>query len=154
MSEATASIARSAARWLVAGLLQITAVPAPAEELGRLFLTTERRVALDRQRQFNIQETARETTEDATLSVSGIVRRSSGRDTAWINNAPQDPRAPDGSVQVQIDRTDPATASVATGEDKPARLKVGEALDRSTGETSSGIGEGRVVVKRGAAQQK
>jgi hypothetical protein len=43
---------------------------------------------------------------------------------------------------------------VAAGEDKPARLKVGEALDRSSGETSSGIGEGRVVVKRGAAQQK
>lgn len=147
---------RRAPRWLAAGLVLATAaVPATAaDELGRLFLTPERRATLDRQRQFNIQETVRETTADPTLSVSGIVRRSSGRDTAWINNTPQEPGAPGTGVQVRIDRADPATASVAAGEDRPARLKVGEALDRGTGETSSGIGEGRIVVKRGPAERK
>lgn len=142
------------ARRLAAALLLLAAAPAPAEELGRLFLTPERRAALDRLRQFNIQETARESVEDATLSVTGIVRRSSGRDTAWVNNAPQDVRDTGGSVQVQLDRRDPAAASVAAGEDPPARLKVGETVNRGSGETSSGIGEGRIVVKSGAGKPK
>ncbi len=154
MKAGMATSTPAAARWLAAGLVLIAAMPAAAEDLGRLFLTPERRVTLDRQRQFNIQETARETTEDATLSVSGIVRRSSGRDTAWINDAPLDVRSPRGGVQVQIDRANPATASVAAGEDTPTRLKVGEMLDRGTGETSSGIGDGRIDIKRGATRQK
>lgn len=137
---------------LLAGLLSAAALPAAAEELGRLFFTPERRAALDRQRQLNIRE-AQPVIEGATLSVSGVVQRSSGKTTAWVNNTPQD-ESSEGAVRVQVDRANPASATVAAGEESPARLKVGEAINRATRETSSGVGEGRITVKRESAKSK
>lgn len=136
-----------------AGLLCLAgaAPSAGAEALGRLFFTPERRAALDRQRQFNIQET-QQVIEGATLSVSGVVRRSSGRTTAWINNAPQDEAGAATGVRVEVDRANPSRTTVIAGEESPASLKVGEAINRSTRETTSGIGEGRIVVKGGGAK--
>ena len=138
---------------LLAGLLTVAAAapPAAAEELGRLFFTPERRAALDRQRQLNIRE-AQPVIEGATLSVSGVVQRSSGKTTAWVNNTPQD-ESSEGAVRVQVDRANPASATVAAGEESPARLKVGEAINRATRETTSGVGEGRISVKREASKQ-
>lgn len=136
---------------LLAAALLLPAAPAAAEELGRLFLTPERRAALERQRQLNIrEEEARVVEVGATLSVSGVVRRSSGRSTAWINDTPQNEKS-DTGVRVEIDRADPGRATVVTGEEAPARLKVGETINRTTRETSSGVGEGRIVVKGGKA---
>lgn len=126
-----------------------SAAPVNAEPLGRLFFTPERRAALERQRQLNIQET-RATIEGATLSVSGIVQRSGGRSTAWVNGAPVDEKST--GVSVQLDRTAPGKATVVAGEEAPASLKVGEAINRATRETSSGLGEGRVAIKRGSAK--
>lgn len=139
---------------LLAGLLAVAAAapPAAAEELGRLFFTPERRAALDRQRQLNIRE-AQPVIEGATLSVSGVVQRSSGKTTAWVNNTPQD-ESSEGAVRVQVDRANPASATVAAGEESPARLKVGEAINRATRETTSGVGEGRISVKRESAKNK
>ena len=139
---------------LLAGLLTVAAAapPAAAEELGRLFFTPERRAALDRQRQLNIRE-AQPVIEGATLSVSGVVQRSSGKTTAWVNNTPQD-ESSEGAVRVQVDRANPASATVAAGEESPARLKVGEAINRATRETTSGVGEGRISVKRESAKNK
>lgn len=139
---------------LLAGLLTVAAAapPAAAEELGRLFFTPERRTALDRQRQLNIRE-AQPVIEGATLSVSGVVQRSSGKTTAWVNNTPQD-ESSEGAVRVQVDRANPASATVAAGEESPARLKVGEAINRATRETTSGVGEGRISVKRESAKNK
>lgn len=126
---------------------------AAAEPLGRLFFTPERRAALERQRQLNIQET-QAAIEGATLTVSGIVQRSGGKNTAWINGAPVDERNAGSGVSVQIDRTTPGKTIVVAGEEAPATLKVGEAINRTTRETSSGIGEGRVAVKREGAKAK
>lgn len=129
------------------------ALPAGAEPLGRLFFTPERRAALERQRQLNIQET-QQVIEGATLTVSGVVRRSSGRTTAWVNNTPQDPGNAASGVRVEVDRANPARATVVAGEESPATLKVGEAINRATRETSSGVGEGRITVKRDGARAK
>ncbi|CAG0931476.1 hypothetical protein RHDC3_01859 [Rhodocyclaceae bacterium] len=138
---------------LLAALLLIPAAPVPAEELGRLFLTPERRAALERQRQLNIRETEAKVVEGDTLGVSGIVQRSSGRSTAWINNTPQDEKDETG-VRIRIDRANPGQATVVAGEEQPASLKVGETVNRSTRETSSGIGEGRIVVKSGTGKPR
>jgi hypothetical protein len=129
----------------------LPAAPAPAEELGRLFLTPERRATLERQRQFNIREAEAKVVEGDTLSVSGVVQRSSGRSTAWINNAPQDEKDATG-VRVQIDRANPGRTTVVAGEEQPASLKVGESINRSTRETTSGVGDGRIIVKRKEAR--
>lgn len=137
---------------LLAAALLLPAAPAAAEELGRLFLTPERRAALERQRQLNIREAeARVVEVGATLSVTGVVRRSSGKTTAWINDAPQDEKS-DTGVRVEVDRANPGTTTVVSGEEEPARLKVGEAINRSTRETTSGVGDGRITVKRDKAK--
>lgn len=124
-----------------------------AEPLGRLFFTPERRAALERQRQLNIQET-QAAIEGATLTVSGIVQRSGGKNTAWINGAPVDEKSADPAVRIQIDSGTPGRATVTAGEEAPATLKVGEAINRTTRETSSGIGDGRVAVKREGVKAK
>ncbi|OQY70928.1 MAG: hypothetical protein B6D47_06895, partial [Rhodocyclaceae bacterium UTPRO2] len=71
---------------LMAGAIGLALLAAGAhaadETLGRLFFTPERRAALERQRQLNIRETQK-TIEGAELGVSGIVQRSSGKNTAW-----------------------------------------------------------------------
>lgn len=137
---------------IAAGLLCLAgqATPAGAEPLGRLFLTPERRAALERQRQFNIQETQQQVIEGATLTVSGIVRRSSGRATAWVNDAPQDEEGAASGVRVEIDRAHPGRTTLTAGEESPASLRVGETINRATRETTGGLGEGRIVIKGGA----
>ena len=135
---------------LATGLF-LAALPVSAEELGRLFLTPERRAALERQRQLNIQET-QQVIEGATLTVSGVVQRSGGKATTWVNGAPQDDRNAATGVRVEIDRANPAKTTVVAGEESPASLKVGEAINRATRETTSGVGEGRIVVKGGGAK--
>lgn len=128
-------------------------LPAPAEPLGRLFFTPERRAALERQRQLNIRET-QQAIEGATLSVSGVVQRSSGKTTAWINGAPQNERDAGAGVHVEIDRANPSRATVIAGEESPASLRVGEAINRATRETTSGVDDGRITVKRDSARVK
>ena len=134
---------------LLAALLALPAAPAAAEELGRLFFTPERRAALERQRQLNIQET-RQVIEGATLSVSGVVRRSGGRTTTWVNGAQQDDQGAASGVRIEVDPANPGKTTVVAGEETPAALKVGEAINRATRETTTGVGEGRISVKRGS----
>lgn len=125
--------------------------PAP---LGRLFFTPERRAALERQRQLNIREAEAQAVEvGATLSVSGVVQRSSGKTTTWINNAPQDEKESTG-VRVEIDRANPGRTTVIAGEEEPAHLNVGETINRSTRETTTGVGAGRITVKRDSSRTK
>ncbi len=100
------------------------ALPAGAEPLGRLFFTPERRAALERQRQLNIQET-QQVIEGATLTVSGVVRRSSGRTTTWVNNTPQEPGNAASGVRVEVDRANPARATVVAGEGIPRQPEGG-----------------------------
>ena len=57
-------------------------------------------------------------------------------------------------MRVEVDRANPARATVVAGEESPATLKVGEAINRATRETSSGVGEGRISVKRDGARAK
>ena len=128
-------------------------LPAADEPLGKLFFTPERRAALERQRQLNIQET-QQVVEGATLTVSGVVKRSSGKTTTWINGTPQDDMSAATGVRVEIDRANPARTTVVAGEESPASLKVGEAINRATRETTSGVGDGRITVKRDSAKAK
>lgn len=138
---------------LMAGAIGLALLAAGAhaadETLGRLFFTPERRAALERQRQLNIRETQK-TIEGAELGVSGIVQRSSGKNTAWVNNAPLDEHSTEAGVRVQVDRASPGKATVIAGEETPASLKVGETINRATRETSTGVGEGRITVKPAA----
>lgn len=133
---------------LIAGLLWIALPPSPAQaqdaELGRLFFTPERRAALDRQRQFNIQEIR--AVQGETLSLDGIVQRSSGKRTVWINNRPQtESDEAQTGIGVAINPRRPGNARIRSGEDAVTQLNVGEAINRSTGERDTRLGNGSVA---------
>jgi len=100
----------------------LTSVPAPAQErLGRLFFTPAQRASLDVARSQRARTAlATENTEQEaapvpqTITYSGVLRRSDGKTTVWINNQPVHDREsagaaaivgrvrPDGSVTLQV----------------------------------------------------
>lgn len=98
---------------------------AQPEPLGRLFFTPEQRAALDRQRQFNLNFLTNQTDADGSLTLNGEVRRSSGRNTRWVNGEAQ-----------------------WNGNVPSARVPVGDTFNPRTGERESVLGEGRIIVRR------
>ena len=72
-------------------LLARAALPAwpQSEPLGRLFFTPQQRAALDRERLLGISQRPSGLDGDASYTFNGEVRRSSGRNTRWINGEPQ-----------------------------------------------------------------
>ena len=133
---------------IMSGLFGLAAL-APAwaadtMEIGRLFFTPEKRATLERQRTLNVQES--QTLQGATMSLDGIVYRSSGKATVWINHRAQtESESGRTGVSAIVSPKTPGSALLAPGEETPARLKVGEAVNRATGERDTRLGTGRVV---------
>lgn len=123
------------------------AEPAAAIEpaLGRLFLTPEWRSALERQRQLNIQQT-RSLAGD-TVRLDGVVVRSSGKSTVWVNQRPQTESTRDSGVTAATSRRQPGRAAVSTGAEPPVDLKVGVTLNQATGEKSGGLTSGEIRIR-------
>lgn len=126
--------------------LACAALPAQAEQtasLGRLFFTPEKRLLLERQRLSNIHET--QSLEGESMSLDGVVQRSSGKSTVWINGRAQEEHdAARTGVSVRLSPKDPGHAQLAPGEESPTQLKVGEAINRATGERNDRLGGGAV----------
>ncbi len=123
----------------------LPAAAAPDAPLGRLFFSPERRSILERQRQLNIRET--QTLEGETLSLNGAVLRSSGKKTYWLNGRAQnDDNTPSG-VTIIPHRKAPGRATVTAGGESSAELRIGESLNRATGEKQTGLGDGSITVK-------
>jgi len=130
------------------GMLAAAAAPVCAgEELGRLFFTPERRQALDRQRELNLPE-KQETPVDPTLTINGVVTRSSGKRTAWVNGVAQNDREKPGGVAITPNAKEPGKVLVRPDEAPEARAKVGETVNRNTGEATDLLGGGRIDVRR------
>lgn len=125
---------------------------AQAEQPGRLFFTPEKRATLERQRQLNIQEA--QTLEGATMSLDGVVVRSSGKRTVWINSRAQHDQAAPAGVTADLAPRKPGQAVLKAGEEVPTQLKVGETINRATRETSGGLAQGQISVNRPAAPAK
>lgn len=123
------------AHYLMAVLLPLV-TPAAAEslQLGRLFTTPEHRAALDQQRATSLQA---RSSEESSIHVSGLVKRSSGRNTVWLNG-----RLETGTPAVGAD------LSVTLPDAPGAGIRVGETLNRTTGETETPLQTGRIVVTR------
>lgn len=119
--------------------------------LGRLFMTPEWRAHLERQRQLNRQETR--SLEGGAMRLDGVVVRSSGKATVWVNNRPQTESARDTGVLATPARQQPGRATLAPGAETPADLKVGETINRATRETAGGLAAGEIRVHRPATQQ-
>lgn len=116
---------------------------AETETLGRLFFTPERRMALERQRTHNVQQA--QALQGTTMSLDGVVYRSSGKSTVWINQHAQNENdARRTGVTAILSPRDPGRALISPGEDLPAKLKVGEAVNRATGERDTRLGGGAI----------
>lgn len=110
------------------------AAGAQPDGLGRLFFTPEQRAALDRQRELG---SGSGKAESQTYTIDGIVRRSSGHRTTWINGSP-----------VQEDEARPEVAAIGR-----AGLKVGETLIPAGNERQDLLRGGRIVVRRPPASE-
>ncbi len=141
---------RTAIRVLLVLAGMTALVPARAadtQELGRLFFTPERRATLEHQRAFNVQEA--QTLQGTTMSLDGVVYRSSGKATVWINHQAQNEgESARTGVNAVVSPKTPGSALLAPGEEKPAQLKVGEAMNRATGERNTRLGGGNVTTPR------
>lgn len=127
--------------------------PAP-EPLGRLFLTPEKRELLDRQRAVNALE-SQAASEEPQILINGQVRRSTGKRTTWINGQAQNDTETRTGVVAHPDARGAERVMIESSEDPRASVKVGESLNRSTQETASPLGDGRIVVhKPGAASTR
>ena len=133
-------------------LLALVATPCPpvvaqeaSGELGRLFFSPERRQHLDRQRQLNIQE-KQDIPEDPTLTINGVVTRSDGKRTVWVNGTVQnDNEAPSGVV-VRPNRNDAGNVTVQNAGTAEAGAKVGGTVNRNTGESTDILNGGKIRI--------
>ncbi|TRZ96881.1 MAG: hypothetical protein D4R84_06345 [Rhodocyclaceae bacterium] len=138
---------------LVTVAMLAAAGAADAAELGRLFFTPERRAIMERQRMFNIQEA--QTLQGTSMSLDGVVHRSSGKATVWINRQAQnESEAARTGVSATVSPKTPGSALLAPGEEVPAQLKVGEAINRATGERNTRLGGGTVSTPAAPAARR
>lgn len=137
------------ARALLLCLVALAPLPLQAQELGRLFLTTEQRAALDARRKARIPDkpAAAAVVESPTTTVDGLVRRQDGRSTVWINGLPNPEGVQPDGARVAPGRKGSPDVSITVGEgERRFELKPGQKLDRGTGEVSDVLGDGAVKV--------
>lgn len=136
---------------LLAGLL---ALPAGAQEFGRLFLTPEQRSTLDARRRARVPDKPATTIiESPVTRVDGVVSRRGGKSTVWVNGqAIPEGTQPEG-MRVTPRRTDASRVGIRLGEaDVQVDLKIGQSFDRGTGEVKDSLEGGKVSVKKPAAR--
>jgi len=133
-------------------LALLSAGPAAAQQLGRLFFTPEQRAALDARRAARLPDKPAAVAESPTTRVDGYVKRSSGKSTVWVDGKAMPEGLQIKGLRVQRG-SDPTRVTVTVGEDgRRIVLRVGETLDRGTGEVKDVIGDGEVRIGRGGAQ--
>lgn len=127
-------------RRLAAALLACHVCAAPAaDNLGRLFFTPAQRAQLDtarRQRAHRpaIEAAAEESPPAAIVTYSGVVQRSDGHSTVWINNRAVRDRARMDAAEPRA-RVDAYGAASITlpQQQRSIRLKVGQTADVASG---------------------
>ena len=135
---------------LVGLMLAATSAAAAAQQLGRLFFTPEQRAELDARRKARVPDKPAATLiESPSTTLDGYVKRSDGKSTVFLNGAPVTEGADAKRAQIIPSRDDPSRAAIEVGEGgRRIPLKVGESLDRGTGEVSDVIGKGEIKVER------
>ena len=134
------------------GCILAAASGAPAaQQLGRLFFTPEQRDALDARRHARVPDKPAAIAESPATRIDGQVTRAGGNSTVWVNGQPYAEGEDVGGVRVYPGKIDPSGVGVAVGDKQRIRLKVGETLDRASGEVRDVIGEGKLHIHRGGS---
>ncbi len=144
----------SARLWVMA-LLLINAATAAGADLGRMFFTPAQRETLDAARAKNIRsEISNENPQPAAVpappvaqnvSVDGLVRRSDGANTVWLNHRPVTGRQVDG-LGVTPAKNDNRVKVTAPDKGRSVDLKVGQSVEIVSGAIQEGYGR-RTVAK-------
>lgn len=138
-----------------AALLLLCAALAPraalAQDLGRLFFTPEQRAALDARRKARLPDKPAVVAPSPTTRIDGSVTRSSGRSTLWVDGtAVPDGTQPEG-LRVRRERDASRVTVVVGDEGRRIDMRVGETLDRASGEVKGVLGDGRLRIERHGA---
>lgn len=131
------------ARLAAAIVLMLGAGTAAGADLGRLFFTPAQRAVLDTARKQNIRSEVGSENEQAAapvpqnVSVNGVVRRSDGKSTVWINNravsAPQT-----SGINVSPNKHDNHVKLTVPESGRSVDLKVGQSVEIVSGTIEEG----------------
>jgi len=140
------------------GVTLAGATSVQAQELGRLFFTPEQRAALDARRKARVPDkpAAAPVTESPLTRINGAVQRGGGKSTVWVNGEMVAEDAQPGGARVAPRAAKPGSVSIPAGEGAQRQeLRVGESLDRGSGEVRDVLGEGEIKISpRRAAPAK
>jgi hypothetical protein len=133
---------------LLFGALALLPPAVQAQSLGRLFLTPAQRTALDVRRASRVPDRpAAIVVESPTARVDGQVVRSDGRSTVWVNGVAVREGARSEGLRVGPTSTGADSVTLAVGDgERRVELKVGDTMNRDTGEVRDMLGEGSVDV--------
>ena len=132
--------------------------PVAAEEppLGRLLLTPEQRAALDVARRNKIRADATHKAKPAPaerdVTLNGVVKRSDGESTVWVNGRPVESETDDGT-RVYVLAGARASVVIRTADaGRTFKLKVGQRADLVTGKIAESYESRRAQVEEEPAQ--
>ena len=130
-------------------LIVVSAAPdASAQSLGRLFLTPTQREALDVRRASRVPDKPMAVVvESPTARIDGQVVRSNGRSTVWVNGLPVREGAQSEGLRIAPAPSAAGSVTLNVGEGpRRVELRVGESMNRDTGEVRDMLGEGSAGV--------
>jgi len=130
---------------------------AGAQELGRLFLTPEQRAQLEARRKARVPDTpaAAPVLESPLTRLDGSVRRPGGRSTVWVNGETIPEGAHPDGAKILRPHSSQGRVPIAVGEsERRFDLRVGETLNRDSGEVRDLIGGGKIEIKPGDAKPR
>ena len=114
----------------------------PPQPLGRMFFTPAQRTQLDVARTQRARTTlATEKTEEVltaapvaqSITYDGVVLRSDGKSTVWLNNRPVNDREPAGAVVVGRIRADGGVSLQMPQSGRTVELKPGQSIELLSG---------------------
>jgi len=120
---------------------------AGAQQLGRLFFTPEQREALDARRKARLPDKPAPVAISPATRLDGYVKRSHGKSTIWLDGHP----IPDGvrAEGVRVRRgSDPTRVNIGVGDEgRSVSVRVGQTVDRATGEIKDPLGAGELRIQ-------
>jgi hypothetical protein len=142
---------------LLLATLLLAARTAGAQELGRLFFTPEQRAALDARRKARVPDKPAAVPQVASpvTRVDGAVRRAGGNSTVWVDGQPIPESPQPDAVRIAPPETGAGRVTIPASEGTQRYdLRVGETLDRGSGEVRDVIGEGEIRIGPRRAERR
>lgn len=133
---------------LTTAILLGLAASASAEQIGRLFFSPDERAMLEQQRQKGgVAHTAAKR-----ITLTGLVKRSSGKTTIWINQIPQNENESPQGIAIAGKASAPQAVPLLLPSGKRVEIKAGQTYDTASGKVREGY-EGAQLPEEAAKQR-